>query len=685
MKDYERLSREELIERLAAAESKGTSHAVRHAAATPQDKAPPARAHADLLDSAERLRAILETAVEAIITIDERGVIESVNRAAETIFGYRAEELIGRNVKVLMPAPFREQHDGYLANYRDTGHAKIIGVGREVVAQRKDGTTFPIDLSVSEVRLTNRRMFTGFIRDITERKKAENSLLYHSRLVASSDDAIIGKTLDSIITSWNHGAERIFGFTAAEAIGQPITIIIPEDRLAEEPAIMARIKRGESLDHFETVRKRKDNRHIEVSVTISPIHDATGAIIGVSKLARDITNQKRAEAALKEASEQRRLALEVADLGTWDYHFDTGKVYWDERCRNMWGIYEGGQIDYAGAISRIHPDDRAGVDQAVNQALAGVDDGAYHREFRAVWPDGSVHWITSHGRVFFTGEGANRIPVRFIGANQDVTGRKRAEEQLAQFTQTLAEKNKELETIVYVASHDLRSPLVNIQGFSRELTRACESLRSKLLADSAEAARTKDVRALLMDDIPEALEYIQAGVAKIDTLLSGFLRYSRLGRAALKIERLSMDEMLSGITNAMEFQIKQTGASVRVEKLPDCLGDATQVSQVFSNLLDNALKYLDSKRTGMISVTGRSENGRAIYMVQDNGIGIAKEHQEKIFEIFHRLNPAHGEGEGLGLTIAQRVLERQNGRISVESEPGRGSRFTVTLPAPPAN
>ena len=130
-----------------------------------------------LCDSEERLRAILETAVEGIITIDERGLIESFNPAAEKIFGYTAREAIGKNIKLLMPAPYRQEHDGYLNNYRHTGHAKIIGIGREVTGQRKDGTTFPMDLSVSEVRLANRRMFTGFVRDITERKQLEKEII----------------------------------------------------------------------------------------------------------------------------------------------------------------------------------------------------------------------------------------------------------------------------------------------------------------------------------------------------------------------------------------------------------------------------------------------------------------------------------------------------------------------------
>jgi two-component system, chemotaxis family, sensor kinase Cph1 len=231
-----------------------------------------------------------------------------------------------------------------------------------------------------------------------------------------------------------------------------------------------------------------------------------------------------------------------------------------------------------------------------------------------------------------------------------------------------------------VASHDLRSPLVNIQGFSRELSFACDAIRARL-AEPDSAAGEAEIERLLAQDIPEAIDYILAGVKRIDALLAGFLRFSRLGRAAICLERLYMSALVEGLAQSMDFQIKTSGAKLEIQKLPDCLGDAIQINQVLSNLLDNAVKYLDPQRPGKITISGYIENGRSIYVIADNGIGIAPEHQRKVFEIFHRLEPSRGQGEGLGLTIAQRLLERQNGQIWVNSEPGKGSAFYVSLPA----
>ena len=663
-----RKNKAELLARLKKLEARSIRARTRHARDMSAERK---RSQSALDESAARLRAILETAVEGIITIDERGRIESMNPAAERAFGYRAAEVLGRNVNILMPSPYREEHDGYLENYVHTGRAKIIGIGREVTARRKDGSTFPIDLSVSEVPFAGRRIFAGFIRDITQRKELEKSLLHYAAIVESSDDAIISKTLEGLVTTWNSGAERIFGFKREEMMGQNISRLIPSDRLHEEADILRRIRSGEAVDHFETVRLRKDGERIDVSVTISPIRQADGRIVGASKVARDITSRRRAEQQLRLLSE----ALEAAANGI---------AITDARGDILW-------VNPAfTALTGYSREESIGKNPRI------LKSGKYPREFyRRIWEtilrgepwQGEMINRRKNGTLY--PEEMTITPVRagggeithFVAVKQDITARKAAEEKLASLAQILAEKNRELEAIVYVASHDLRSPLVNIQGFSQELGRACQQVK-QLLEGGGSKPMSEELKPLLSEDIPEALEFIQAGVAKIDALLSGFLRYSRLGRAALRIERLNMNAMLGAIAQAMEFQMKQAEATLKVGPLPDCQGDATQINQVFSNLLDNAVKYLDPKRPGRISVAGRLDGTTACYAVQDNGLGIAREHQAKVFEIFHRLDPSQGTGEGLGLTIVQRILERHGGTVRLESEPGVGTTFFISLPAP---
>ena len=517
------------------------------------------------------------------------------------------------------------------------------------------------------------------IRDeeLKDAARQKERLTLATAIVEGTDDAIVSKDLDGIVRSWNNGAEHIFGFTAEEAIGRPVSIILPEDRAEEERQIIERIRRGEKVERFETVRRKRGGGLLEVVVTISPVRDNSGKIVGASKIAREITDRKRAErenvAALEELRDIKAALDEHSIVAITDA---AGRItYVNERfC----------------AISKYSRDELLGQDHRI------INSGHHPKEFfRDLWgtigrgkvwrgevrnraKDGSYYWVdtTIYPRVNEAGK-----PTQYIAIRTDITQRKADQEEIQRAAAELAEKNRELETIVFTASHDLRSPLVNVQGFGRQLERACDRLRAAAASAEGGKVPVTELAQPLETTIPQALRFINAGVNKIDHLLSGLLRFSRLGRVALNVGPLEMTALMNEIIAAMRFQLNEAKADIQVDPLPGCLGDSVHTSQVFANLIDNSIKYRDPGRPLRITVSGRVKEGQAIYSVADNGIGIAPEYHGKVFEIFHRLNPDAPGGEGLGLTIAQRVLERQRGKIWVESREGSGSTFYVSLPA----
>ncbi len=239
---------------------------------------------------------------------------------------------------------------------------------------------------------------------------------------------------------------------------------------------------------------------------------------------------------------------------------------------------------------------------------------------------------------------------------------------------------EDMETLMHVISHDLRAPIVTIQGFCQELTMACDRLKTLFEEEAMSDAVRKHVNPLVTEDIPEAVRFIRAGADSVNSVTSGILRFIRLGQIDIQWERLDVNTLMMGIISSMEFQLKKKGVVLQIRDLPDCMGDEVLVTQVFANLIDNAQKYLDPSRPGEITVSARTMDGREVYTITDNGIGIPLEQHARIFQVFHRLAPQHEKGDGLGLAIVQRIIDRHQGKIEVESLPGNGTSFHVSLP-----
>lgn len=263
--------------------------------------------------------AILEAAVDGIVTIDVRGRVESFNKAAERIFGYSADEVIGRNVSLLMPEPYHSAHDLYLQNYLSTGHAKIIGIGREVQGRRKNGSTFPMDLAVGESRIGGRRIFAGIIRDITDRKRTEERLRNSEerlRLLVESvrDYAITSLDIEGRVTSWNTGAERMFGWSADEIVGQDFSCFFSPEAVSEGlPGRALAAVRETGRHEAEGWRLRKDGSRFWAHIVMTPLLDDAGALQGYVRVMRDMTEQRGVEADLMRAKEEADRAREEAE------------------------------------------------------------------------------------------------------------------------------------------------------------------------------------------------------------------------------------------------------------------------------------------------------------------------------------------------------------------------------------
>jgi PAS domain S-box-containing protein len=381
---------------------------------------------ASLAASEARMAGIVGSAMDAIISVDEQQKIVLFNLAAEKLFRCSAAATLGQPLDRFIPQHFRAEHWQQVTDFGKSGvtssSMRLLGA---LSALRADGEEFPIEASISKIEVAGEKIYTVILRDITERMQAEKASRLLTAMVDSSFDAIIGKDLKSRVTSWNSGAEKMFGYAASEMMGRSITLLFPPDRLDDEEKIMSQIMRGESLQHYETVRVKKDGELIDVSVTVSPIKDASGAIIGASKVARDISERKRVAAALHESDERTRLATEATGVGIWEWNVRTNKIRWDAQMFRIYGQppTPDGFIDYglwAGAVLPAELREQEAILQDTVRRR-----GRSNREFRIQRAnDKECRHLQA---VETVRTNVNGQAEWVVGTNLDITERKRAE------------------------------------------------------------------------------------------------------------------------------------------------------------------------------------------------------------------------------------------------------------------
>jgi len=556
----------------------------------------------------------------------------------------------------------------------------------------------------------------GVVQDVTERKDAEASRARLAAVVESSDDAIISKTLEGIITSWNGGAERMFGYTAREAIGKPVTMLIPAERLSEEPAILARIAAGERIDHYESVRLRKDGRRIDVSLSVSPVKDHNGRIVGASKIARDIGLQKQAEAALRAETrtlellnksgtaiaaqlDLRALVQAVTDAATELVGAKFGSFFYTVRDEQgdafmLYTLSGAPREAFArfghpratalfGPTFRGEPVIRSDdilQDPRYGKWAPHYGQPAGHLPVRSYL---AIPVIARSGEVIgglFFGhpepgrfdERSERLLVAFAGqaaiaidnarlyeaAQREISRREAAE-------QALRETDRRKDEFLATLAHELRNPLAPI--------------RQAALISQATAATDAQKR--------WSHEVITRQVQHMSLLLDDLLDVSRITRGTLEL-RKKRTELASVIDAAVETArpvIDSKRHRLEITTAPERIhfeADPLRIAQVLSNLLTNAAKYTDPE--GTIRLTALRDGDTIEITVSDTGIGLSADSLPDVFRMFSQVKSHHDRsdgGLGIGLALARGLVTLHGGTIQAQSKGlGHGSQFTVRLP-----
>lgn len=623
-----------------------------------------------LNESEKRNKEILKNIGDAIFTINKSGVILSCNIAAEEIFGYDSEELIGNNITMLMLGKDKAMHSEYVLNHRSSEQA-IMGGSRFVDAIRKDGEKICVYASISEMEVKGEKQFIGSLRDVTYERDAKRELQASeafNRILF--EDLPIGIALcdrDGQFIDVNKAYADIIGRTVSEILEMNHLDIIPEKNHKQE--IMFKLQLDSNGRQGPSEKEYINNVGMSIPVSVTSIYVKRDGVKHILSIAENITKRVIQTNQLEKSRSTLIKAQKIASLGSWTLEVETGDIQWSDEVYRIYEIEGNSDTPISDLfMDMIHPNDREHVDNAIRQSINnnGI---SYKIHYRLLLSDGNVKHIYAQGEVERDNEGK---AIRLIGTILDTTQQHLNEEMLEKRTHELKRSNDELEQFAYVASHDLQEPLRMVSSY---LTLVSNRYNDKLDEDGK-----------------EFIFYAVDGAKRMQDLIQALLTYSRLNTKKEVKNSVECDQVLQSVLVDLQVTIKESEAEITFQKLPEIHGNKKQLVQLFQNLVSNAIKYHGEKAPEVIigvadlsaenipfEKSGLREGW--LFSVKDNGIGIKEEFLERVFRIFERLHTKDEySGTGIGLSICRRVVENHGGRIWVESEPDKGTCFYFTIP-----
>lgn len=604
----------------------------------------------------QRFRLVVESAPCGMLMVNSEGIMTLANKHVETLFGYDRHELIDRPVEQLIPERLRGGHPGQRARYFQSPTMRAMGVGRELFGLRKDGREVPIEIGLNPIETDAGLMVMASIIDITERKRAEEQFRL---VVESAPCGLVMVDEAGTMLLVNLELMEQFGYSQQELLGQPIELLVPERFRSQHP------EHRRAFQDFPCARPmgggrdlyglHKNGSEFPVELGLNPIQTSAG--LRILATVADISERKQVERQIRLSE----FALTHVSVPTFWIDPDARVLRVNQATCNMLGYPED-------ELLRMHVFDfnpsfpphiwPAHWEELRNNGHMNFESSLRHKDGHLFPVEITINFLQFEGREY---------NVAFV---TDITERRRAEEHLALQAAELSRSNSELEQFAYVASHDLQEPLRMVSSYCGLLARRYQGKLDK--------------------DADDFIHFAVDGATRMKDLIDSLMLYSRVGRRGKPFVSINSNDNVQAALANLAMAVREAGAAVMVDRLPVVYADSVQLTQVFQNLIGNAVKFRGTEEP-RVHISARCESGgqdpsQWVFSIQDNGIGFEQEFSERVFAIFQRLHTREQyPGNGMGLAITKKIVERHGGRIWVESAPGAGTTFYFTLRGQPAD